>query len=100
MGSLVEAAEHIEKQALVVAGFERSRVLFAGLADGGQRVFVVALAALNFADVDEGLSVFRIRFGQKLELLQGLVELIVAEQGLASTSRVCASPGSMSAARW
>ena len=60
----VEAAQHIEQQALVVAGFEVVRFLLERLANGGQRVFVLALAALNLADVNQRAGIVRIGVGQ------------------------------------
>ncbi len=70
-------------RAFVIAGFERGGILLAGLVDGGEGILIFALAALDFSDVDEGLGVFGIGFGKQLELLEGLVELVVGEQGLA-----------------
>jgi hypothetical protein len=70
LGGLVETAEHIEEQAFAIAGFKGCGVLFAGLANGGEGIFIFALAALDVTDVDEGFDVFRIRLGELLELLQ------------------------------
>ncbi len=82
MSGLVKAAQHVEDQAFVVAGFKVRGVELAGLANGGQRIFKLAGAALNFRDVHERLGVFGIGLGQRLVLLQGIVELVIAQQGL------------------
>ncbi len=58
---LIQPAQHIQQQALVVAGFERAGIELARLADGGQRVFVLALAALNLSNVHQRLRCFQDR---------------------------------------
>ena len=83
LSGLVEAAQHVEHQAFVVAGFKAGGVQLARLLDGGQRIFKLALAALNLGDMHQGLGVIRIGGSQVLELRERLVELVVAEQGLA-----------------
>ena len=98
LGGLVEAAQLVKEQAFVETGLQGVGVLLAGLADGDQRILILALAALNFSDVDQGLSVLGIGLGQQLELLQGFVELVVGS-AWPRASRVWASSGSMSAAR-
>ena len=55
LGGLVKATEHVEQQALVVASFKVGGVELAGLLDGGQRVFKLVLAALNFSDMHQRL---------------------------------------------
>ena len=82
LGGFVVAPQHVQQQPLVIARFKAGGVLLARLADGGQRIFVLSLAALDLADVDERPDVFRIGLGQLLILLERLVELVVAEQGL------------------
>ena len=64
---LVEAAQHVEQQAFVVAGFEACGVELARFLDGGQRIFILALAALNLGDVDERLGVVGVGLGQLLD---------------------------------
>ena len=78
----VEAAQHIQQQPLVVAGFQIAGLLHARFADGGQRILILSLAALNLADMNQGAGILRVGLGQQPELLERLVELIVVEQGL------------------
>ena len=82
LGRFVVAAQHIQQQSLVVAGFERLRVLVERLLNCNQCIFILSLAAQNLPDVDENTRVFRVDHGQVLILFQGLVELAVVEQRL------------------
>ena len=81
--SLVKAAQHVQQVAFLEAGFERRGVLLARFANGGERVLEFSLAELNLGHIHQRLGIFRIGFGQQLELLQGLVKLVVVEQRLA-----------------
>ena len=80
--SVVEAAQDVEQQTLVVAGFKAGGVELARLFNGGQGIVKLVLAALDFGDMDERLRVLGIGRGQLRELLERLVEPIVVEQGL------------------
>ena len=82
-GGLVVVAQHVEQQAFVVAGLEILRVLLARLANGGQRIFILALAPLNFGNVNQRAGVLRIGRRNVLVLLQRGVELAIVQQRLA-----------------
>ena len=79
---LVKAAQNVEQQAFVVAGFQARGVQLTRFADCGQRIFKLSLAALDLRDVYKGLGVLRVGCGKQLILLLRLVELVVAEQCL------------------
>ena len=50
---LVEAAQHVQQQPFVIAGFQDFGSLLARLADGRQRILVLSLAALDLANVNQ-----------------------------------------------
>ena len=81
LGGIVEAAQHVEEQAFVVAGFEE-----VGSSLRALRMVASASSYLPWrrwiSPIWTRLGVLRIGLGEELELLEGLVELVVAEQGL------------------
>ena len=82
LGGFVVPSQHVEKETLVISGFEIIRFLLNGFADGCQGVIVFALTALDFADVNERAGVIGIGVGQLLVFLHGRVELVVVQKGL------------------
>ena len=70
------------QQPFVESRFQRVGIHLARLADHSQRIFILALPALDLGDVNQRLGVVGIGFGQILVLLQRIVELIVVEQRL------------------
>jgi hypothetical protein len=77
---LVVATQHVQQQPLVEARFQAAGVHLARLADGGQRILILSLAALNLADAHQGAGVLRVGLGQLPVSLERLIELVVAEQ--------------------
>ena len=79
---LIEAAQGVQQQALVVSSFEILGRFGAGLTNRDESVFVLALTPENLTDVNHDADIFRVGLEQIGELLERLVELIVIEQSL------------------
>ena len=80
--SLIVAGQYVQHKPFVIAGFKRRGVHLARFANGGQRILILSLAALNFTNMDQSLRVLGIGLGKRFELFERLVELVVVEQRL------------------
>src|SRR5208282_3726179 len=82
LGRFVIASQNVEQETLVVTGLEVVWFLLYGFANGGERVFVLALAALDFADVNQRSGVIGIGVRKLLVFLHGRIELVIVQQSL------------------
>ncbi len=79
---LVVVAQGVVDQGFVEADFERIRGQRLGLLQRGQRLLVVALAALDLRDAQIGLRVLRVGSGDGLKVLERRAKLVVIQQRL------------------